>query len=145
MAVQGFRGAVQDEVDAKAAHSDSLLVAIIEDELDVRAMSRLLLQHWGNETIEASNGQRGIELVRERADAIDIVLVDIGLPDMAGYDVARVLQEILGDRCPPLVAVTGWGQDRDRELAMAAGFDAHLGKPVSPKALVETIARLARG
>jgi signal transduction histidine kinase len=122
-----------------------LQIAIIEDEDDVRALSKLLLEHWGHDIREATNGQSGIALVRDHADELDLVLIDIGLPDMAGYDVARVLTETLDGHCPPMVAVTGWGQHRDRERALASGFSSHLVKPVRPDALRETLNLLGGG
>jgi signal transduction histidine kinase len=122
-----------------------LRIAIIEDEDDIRAMSKLLLEHWGHSIRVADDGQSGIALVRDHADELDLVLIDIGLPDMEGYDVARVLTETLAEHCPPMVAVTGWGQDRDRERALASGFSAHLVKPVRPDALRETLNWVAGG
>lgn len=121
------------------ARGRCLMIAIIEDEDDIRAMSKLLLEHWGHGIRVAVDGRSGIALVRDQADELDLVLIDIGLPDMEGYDVARVLTETLAEHCPPMVAVTGWGQDRDRERALASGFSAHLVKPVRPDALRETL------
>src|SRR5690606_18088346 len=65
----------------------------------------------------------------------DVALVDIGLPDIDGYEVAARARAALGSECPPLIAVTGWGQDDDRRRAMETGFTQHLVKPVSPRAL----------
>jgi len=69
------------------------------------------------------------------------VLLDIGLPKLNGYDVARRIRALEAGRRLLLVAITGWGQEKDRELANEAGFDQHLVKPVDPEALMKVIAR----
>jgi CheY-like chemotaxis protein len=70
----------------------------------------------------------------------DIALIDIGMPGMSGYEVARELREEFGKERPLLIAVTGWKQSSDRILAKLAGFDHHLAKPFESKALLELIA-----
>jgi CheY-like chemotaxis protein len=71
------------------------------------------------------------------------MLVDIGLPELDGYEVARRVRAIPGLRELPLVALTGFGREEDRERALAAGFDHHLTKPVDPSRLRTLVARLA--
>lgn len=110
-----------------------LRVAVIEDQEDVREMVGLLLTRWGHVVEDAEDGERGVALLI--GWRCDIALVDIGLPDMEGYEVARRVRAELGARCPTLIAVTGWGQESDRQKAMEAGFDRHLVKPVSPRDL----------
>jgi len=70
----------------------------------------------------------------------EVVLLDIGLPEIDGYEAARRLRSRLGSDVR-LVAVTGWGQERDRERAREAGFDAHLTKPVTLEALAKVLRR----
>jgi len=72
----------------------------------------------------------------------DVVLIDIGLPDMDGYEVARRLRSALNGRRIGLVALTGFGQPEDQRRAFDAGFDAHLVKPVSAERLKQVIAEL---
>ena len=72
----------------------------------------------------------------------DLVITDIGLPDIDGYEVARRLHADPATRDVPLIALTGYGQLGDKEAAKRAGFAAHLVKPVSPEELVETIERV---
>jgi CheY-like chemotaxis protein len=69
----------------------------------------------------------------------DVILVDIGLPDLDGYDVARQIRAILGSSVR-LIALTGYGQASDRQRSLEAGFDAHLVKPVSTQALHDALA-----
>ncbi len=70
----------------------------------------------------------------------DVALIDIGLPGMTGYDVARELRQEFGRKRPLLIAITGWKQSSDRILAKLAGFDHHVAKPFDPKELLELIA-----
>jgi PAS domain S-box-containing protein len=114
-------------------------VLVVEDNDDAREMLRNLLHLFGHEVHEACDGAAGIELARRlRPDA---ALIDIGLPGIDGYEVAR---RIRGDvPAARLVALTGYGQPEDRERALAAGFDVHLVKPVDPEQLERLLS--ARG
>jgi CheY-like chemotaxis protein len=69
----------------------------------------------------------------------DVVLLDIGMPDMTGYEVARAIRETDWGRTMHLVAITGWGQAEDKARASAAGFDQHLTKPVDPEKVEELL------
>jgi signal transduction histidine kinase/CheY-like chemotaxis protein len=111
----------------------SLRVVVIEDNPDIRDSMRTLLTLWGHEVRTAADGASGMKLVLARPP--DVALIDIGLPGINGYEVARAVRERLPLRHVRLVAVTGYGQSSDRERALAAGFDAHLLKPVPPEEL----------
>jgi PAS domain S-box-containing protein len=112
---------------------------LIEDHEDARQAMVTLLRRLGHEVQQASTGAEGIEAAARRAP--DVVLVDIGLPDLDGYEVARRLRETMGGKVF-LVALTGYAQPRDRDRSAAAGFDAHLVKPVTAATLVDVIDRL---
>ena len=91
---------------------------------------------------------RGVHHGAEVLDAVfnfapDVVLLDIGMPKMSGYDVARTLRERYGSARPVLIAVTGRAGAADRQQARAAGFEHHIAKPYEPKALLNLIGRLA--
>jgi CheY-like chemotaxis protein len=90
----------------------------------------------------ADTGAAGLDLARTGRP--DVVLVDIGLPDLDGYEVGRQLRAILGPSVR-LIALTGYGQPEDRQRSRVAGFDAHLVKPVSSQLLHETIGTLLAG
>jgi signal transduction histidine kinase/CheY-like chemotaxis protein len=108
-------------------------VLIIDDNEDARHALQTLLQLWGHAVEIASDGSEGLELALSSRP--DVALVDIGLPGLDGYTVAeRVRAEETAGRML-LVAVTGYGTARDRARAFAAGFDAHMVKPVDPAAL----------
>jgi CheY-like chemotaxis protein len=70
------------------------------------------------------------------------VLLDIGLPDMTGYEVARRIRREAWGRHAVLIALTGWGQEDDKQKALSAGFDEHFTKPMDPEVLERTLARL---
>ena len=93
---------------------------------------------------------RGVHHGAEVLDAVfnfapDVVLLDIGMPKMSGYDVARTLRERYGSARPVLIAITGRAGAADRQQARAAGFEHHIAKPYEPKALLNLIGRLSGG
>lgn len=109
------------------AESVGLHVLIVEDNPDNRASLRELLEFCGHRVDTATNGREGVE--RALTLAPEVALVDIGLPELDGYGVAARLREALGPGIR-LVALTGYGQPEDVQRAIAAGFDAHIAKPV---------------
>jgi CheY-like chemotaxis protein len=116
-------------------------VLLIEDNADARETLRALLEAEGHRVDEAVDGAAG--LARAETARPDIALIDIGLPGIDGYEVARRLRARLGAR-PILVAISGYGQLNDRLRSLAAGFDAHLTKPVAADNLAATLATLSR-
>jgi CheY-like chemotaxis protein len=93
---------------------------------------------------------RGVHHGAEVLDAVfnfapDVVLLDIGMPKMSGYDVARTLRERYGSARPVLIAITGRAGEADRQQARAAGFEHHVAKPYEPEALLNLIGRLSGG
>ena len=112
-------------------------VLIIEDNADARQSLRLLLESLGHRVLEAGDGAAGLALAR--AAQPDVVLIDLGLPELDGLEVARSLRTGGSERMV-LIAVTGYGQAEDRRRSREAGFDAHLVKPVSPAVLSTLIA-----
>jgi CheY-like chemotaxis protein len=121
---------------SSAVHSFSRIL-LIEDHADGREALRVLLEAWGYEVEVAEDGVRGLEkaLLWRPCSAI----VDINLPAMNGYEVARRVRAALGEHIR-LIALTAYGQPEDRKRALEAGFDAHLVKPVDLDALHEMLA-----
>jgi PAS domain S-box-containing protein len=113
-------------------------VLIVEDNADARESLRTILELSGHEIYEAGDGPGGVEQALELRP--DLALIDIGLPSLDGYEVARQIRSAPAGRAMFLVALTGYGQPRDRQLAQDAGFDAHLVKPVDFKRLTEIMA-----
>ncbi len=108
-------------------------VAVIEDNPDGAEMLGLLLEHAGYEVFTAEDGKSGIELI-DRVDP-DVALVDIGLPVMDGFELARWVRSQPKHQGLYLLALTGYGQAADRAAALEAGFDEHLVKPVDAEEL----------
>jgi signal transduction histidine kinase len=116
----------------------TLAVALVEDNDDVRVLMGELLSSWGHTVSQASSGEVGVNLILKECP--DIAFIDIGLPDIDGYELARRVRARLGSRPLQLVALSGFGQRCDRERALVAGFDHHLAKPASPADLQKLLA-----
>jgi PAS domain S-box-containing protein len=127
------------ESGPRAASSRSRRVLVVEDSADARQSLRLLLEMAGHEVEACADGLTG--LARLRAFRPDVALIDLGLPGMDGYALAREARERPETRAIRLVAVTGYGQAEDRRRALAAGFDLHVTKPVDPSMLEEMLGR----
>lgn len=126
----------------EAGRTRALNVALVEDNDDVRVLMGEVLESWGHDVCQAATGAIGVDLIlRERPD---IAFIDIGLPDMDGYELARQVRAALGSKKPLLVALSGFGQRRDRERAQHAGFDDHLAKPASPADLKRLLGEAGR-
>lgn len=118
----------------------SLRVLIVEDNPDVADMLNLLLVEWGQDTRIAYDPPKALEIADKFKP--EVVLLDIGLPKMHGYAVARHLREKAWARDITIIAVTGWGQEADRQQSRAAGINHHLLKPVDPAVLQELLSRV---
>jgi CheY-like chemotaxis protein len=113
-------------------------ILVAEDDRDVAESMELLLRAYGHRVQLVVDGPSALEAAR--AEAPTLMIVDIGLPGMDGYEVARGVRQSLGLRDTVLIALTGYGQEQDRRRAREAGFDHHLTKPVDPSVLRSLIA-----
>jgi PAS domain S-box-containing protein len=120
-----------------AARTAARRVLIVDDNADAAVTLELLLQSLGHETRVAHDGAAALEAAARFRP--DIVLLDIGLPGIDGYEVARRLREANPERPLRIVAVTGWGAEADRRRSEQAGFDLHLVKPLDPEALSQAL------
>jgi signal transduction histidine kinase len=123
---------------ARDAHTKRILV--IEDNPDGREMLRAALSFEGHRIETAPDGLSGIEMVGKTGP--DIVIIDIGLPDIDGYEVARRLREDDANKRLLLIAMTGYGQVQDERRAVGVGFNLHLVKPVTAEQLKQVIGAL---
>ncbi|HLJ94629.1 MAG TPA: PAS domain S-box protein [Gemmataceae bacterium] len=128
-----------EPVEAAGRPAQSLRVLVVDDNVDQADSAALLLQVSGHEARVAYSGPAALEAAVEYRP--DLVLMDIGLPGMDGYEVARRLRQQPSLRGTMLVAVTGYGQDSDRQRSRQAGFDHHLVKPVNMQALEAILAQ----
>jgi len=132
-------------VDAPQANTPSVVasggvprgrILVIEDNADSREMMRILLETSGHEIHEAADGVTGVEKAVQLEP--ETVLIDIGLPGIDGYEVARQIRSKLRDRSR-LIALSGYGREKARQQAFQAGFDDHLLKPVDPTRLLAVL------
>lgn len=130
-----------EDTSETTAHKPRAL--IVDDAPDVVEMLAMLLRHSGYEVTMASSAPAA--LIAARADSFDVVVSDIGMPGMNGYDLAAALRALPGYAVVPMIALTGFAMYGDHDRALAAGFNAFLAKPIDPDALVELIERLREG
>ena len=106
---------------------------VVDDNKDAAESMSMLLEMWGHEVAFAYDGPSALETAEQwRPQA---VFLDIGLPGMDGYEVAERLRSLPHAKDAVLIAITGYGQDDDRQRSQRAGIDHHLVKPVAPDAL----------
>lgn len=117
------------EASPSSSDGREIRVLVVEDQRDTAETTRLLLEHEGYRVAVVPDGEEALQMLRETRP--DVVLCDLGLPgSMNGYDLARAIRADDEFRSTRLVALTGYGQDSDRERGREAGFDAFLVKPV---------------
>ncbi len=113
-------------------------ILVVDDNADSADSLAELLQFWGHEVRTAHSGAEALDAARDfRPDA---VLLDLGMPDMNGYEAARLLRDRAGLNGTAFIALTGYGQDAERRRSAEAGFQAHLVKPVDPEELRKLLA-----
>jgi CheY-like chemotaxis protein len=115
------------------ARSGPLRVLVVDDNRDAASSLSAVVELMGHEVRVGYDGQRAVEIAEEFRP--DVVLLDLGMPGIDGYETCRRIRRHAWGNEVRLVAVTGWGQDEDRRKSAAAGFDEHLVKPVKPEAL----------
>ncbi|HEY6066575.1 MAG TPA: MASE1 domain-containing protein [Thermoanaerobaculia bacterium] len=130
-----------EPIPPAAAAEDARRVLVVDDNSDAREALRFLLEDEGHHVRTAADGPDA--LAEALAFRPDVVFLDIGLPGMDGYEVARRLRTQPGSESARIVAVSGYGQAEDRERSRAAGFDDHLLKPVPPNRLLDVVRKSA--
>jgi len=118
-------------------------ILVVDDNRDSAESLSLLLQTLGNDVRTAHDGLEAVELAKEQQP--ELVLLDLGLPGLNGYEVAREIRRLPWGKGTVLIALTGWGQEEDRRRSAEAGFDHHLVKPVDTVRLRSILASIGRG
>ena len=113
---------------------------VVDDVADVTEMLAVVLTHAGYSVVTAASAPAALKAARERQ--FDVIISDIGMPEMNGYQLAREMRTMPGYETVPMVAVTGYSMFDDKERSTNAGFNAHMTKPIDPRALLELIDRL---
>ena len=112
-------------------------ILVIEDDDASRQLVTYLLEAAGHRVLAAENGAVGVRIAL--AESPDIILCDLQMPVMNGYEVARSLRTSMIWRVVPLVAVTAFSMPGDREKALDVGFNEHLSKPITPETFVQQV------
>ena len=115
-------------------------VLVVDDNRDAAISLAMMLRMMGNETQTAHDGQEALDVAT--AFRPDVILLDIGMPKLNGYDAARRIRQEAWGKNAVLVAVTGWGQDDDRRRSRESGFNFHMVKPIEPATLEKLLAGL---
>ncbi len=118
-------------------------VLVVDDNVDAADSLSEILKLMGNDTRTAGDGQEGVDVAAEFRP--EVILLDIGLPKLDGYEVCRWIREQPWGTDMLLIAITGWGQHEDRRRSREAGFDHHMVKPVDPRALMALLAEFPTG
>lgn len=115
-------------------------VLVVDDSPDVLEMFGIMLRLSGYEVAVAASAPEALE--QARVIQFDVIVSDIGMPEIDGYELARRLRELPGYASVPMIAVTGFTRYNDHMKALESGFNAHLSKPVHPTTLLDLIERL---
>lgn len=115
-------------------------VLVVDDAPDVLEMFGVMLRLSGYEVEVAASAAEA--LAHASAARFDVIVSDIGMPEMSGYELAKRLREMPGYTETPMIAVTGYAMYKDQAAALESGFNAHLSKPVNPTTLLDLIERL---
>lgn len=136
--VVAYSASADENADtASIASKNSLRILIVDDNRDGADSLATMLRFLGNDTSVAYDGEEGIKLAESYQP--NVILFDIGMPKMNGYEACRYIREQPWGKSPVLIAVTGWGQPEDRVRSRNAGFDHHLVKPVDSRTLMHIL------
>ena len=113
---------------------------VVDDVADVTEMLAVVLTHAGYSVVTAASAPAALKAASERQ--FDVIISDIGMPEMNGYQLARQMRTMPGYETVPRVAVTGYSMFDDKERSTNAGFNAHMTKPIDPRALLDLIEQL---
>jgi len=115
-------------------------ILVVDDVADVTEMISLFLKHAGFDVMTADSASKALRLSSQTH--FDLIISDIGMPEMNGYDLAESLRKCDGYRTTPMIAVTGYTEYDDRGRSLRSGFNAHLTKPINPSHLLTVIGEL---
>jgi len=128
---------------SRVSHRPTVRILVVDDNRDSAESLTLLLQTLGNDVRTAHDGLEALKVAEEQRP--ELVLLDLSLPELSGYDVAREIRGLAWGKATVLVALTGWGQEEDRHRSAEAGFDHHMVKPVDTAWLRTILKSIERG
>lgn len=132
---------VEQKLDSAATPHSQCRVLIVDDNQAAAKLLGIVVETLGNEVRQASDGQEAVEVAAEFLP--HVIVMDLGMPRMNGYEAARFIRQQPWGQEMTLVALTGWGQEEDKQRSREAGFDHHLTKPAEPSLLQKIIAGVA--
>lgn len=115
-------------------------VLVVEDQEDNRQILSVYLEYVGYRVVSAVNGADGVDLAR--IERPDLIVMDISMPVLDGYEALRLLRDDPDLRDTPVIALTAHALSTDREAVLAAGFDSYLAKPIEPRLVVNEVQRM---
>ena len=138
----GSGGGLSESYEAEPEHEDESRrrALVVDDAPDVTEMIALFLSHAGFDAVMAFSAPEALDAAR--AEHFDVIVSDIGMPGMNGYELAEALRRLPEYSSTPLIAVTGFSAYDDRGRALQSGFNAHLTKPINPMTLLDLITQL---
>jgi CheY-like chemotaxis protein len=136
-ALEASQGQCEEHPESIRVPGHTHRILIVDDNEDGAQSLAMLLELQGNQVRTAYDGPEAVQAVAQFHP--DVVLLDIGLPTLNGYDTARLMREHPDSRDALIIALTGWGQEEDRRRSREAGFDHHLVKPVDLRVLEELL------
>jgi CheY-like chemotaxis protein len=119
-----------------------LRVLVIEDSVDTLHMLKLWLSTFGCEVLTAAKAMEGLKLAARARP--DLIISDIGMPDVDGYELMRMMRRTKGLESVPAIALTGYDRVEDKDLSVDAGYNAHLSKPTDMRRLLSLIRKLTK-
>jgi CheY-like chemotaxis protein len=125
---------------AQGRKPQTLRIIVADDNRDAAVSLAMVLRDEGHEVLEAYRGDAVLQLATRFQP--HVMILDIGMPGLTGFEIAHALRLTLGTACPVLIAVTAWNQPAARELGKASGFSHYLTKPCSTETLLNIIASL---
>lgn len=123
--------------NAKATKRTAL---VVDDVADVTEMLEVVLTYAGYRVVTAASAKAALTAAQQQQ--FDVIISDIGMPEMSGYELAEALRKLPDYKTIPLVAVTGFARFDDEQRSIDAGFDAHMTKPIDPRELIDLIDQL---
>jgi len=130
-------------MDEQTIAAQTQRILVVDDSEDMRDLIQRLLERAGYRVVVAEDGQAS--LTQAKLHQPDLILMDLSLPDMDGWEAVRHLRKMPEFRTIPIIAVTAHVSPQEEERAMAAGCTAHIGKPFDTRVLLQSIARLLAG
>jgi CheY-like chemotaxis protein len=122
-----------------STNSSAKIVLLVEDNEDNLVVYRTILEHVGYRVIEARDGEEGVTQARRQLP--DLILMDISIPKMDGWEATQRLKADASTRGIPIIALTAHALEEDRQKAQQAGCDGYLAKPVEPRRVVQEVER----